>query len=199
MDLENLNDFDVKEDLVDNLLLVDKAAILERESLVHFLSEKVFPDPNADPYINDNEYLIRRGIEVTDTLIQYSLLEICVSNGKFFDNIIEASEKVCKRSFLYNELRLHDEYFNWPLFSECKFEKAKEMFDSLDEYIAQMKEEFMKAYFPFSTIETLDEASLKINKILNIIITGKTDANGSDLRAACSINSLLDNCRIRKQ
>ena len=199
MNLGNLNDFDIKEDLTDNLILVDKAALLEREALLKLLNEKILPDPNGDTYINDNDYLIRRGIEVTDTLIQYSLLEICVNNGKFFDSIIEASEKVCKYSFLYNELRLYDEYFNWPLFSEYKFEKAKEMFDSLNGYVAQIKEEFMRAYLPFSTVEALEEANLRINKILNIIITGKTDANGSDLRAACSINSLLDNCRIRKQ
>ena len=188
--------FDVKEDLNDHYSSVFTVARDEYNSLVEYLSSKVFPGrvEFENGFEENTEFSIENGLRDLDIILQYSVIELEWRNGKIRDEVVDCIEGVCRHGSLMNKLRQEDEFFTWADFNTLKVEKSGWKLDTLKVFIARVAQsfaDFLVFYQPENDPNFRAFIQQKINDIINTISYQRMDLVGSDFRTPCLANAMF--------
>lgn len=165
--------YDSKYDLSDDYKSPFTVARDEYNSLVKYLSDKVFVGRvDYEHKLKNTEFDVKQGLKDLDMILQYSLLELEFKNGKVRDEVIDAIEGVCRYGSLMKEFREGDEYFNWTDFSQSKSKEVFDKLDSLNIYILKVSKDFsnfLKFYDQGDDYFFRTNIQKKMNNIINVL------------------------------
>lgn len=196
MEKEELNEvYDQKDDLEDEFKSVFTIARKEYDSLVEYLSEKVFPGRvEFEHNYKNTEFELKQGLKDLDMILQYSLLELEYKNGKVRDEIVEGIEGVCRHGSLMREFRINDEYFNWPDFTELNSKEIRAKLEALKVFILKVSKDFanfLVFYQPEEDVHFRKIIQQKMNNIINVIWYQNPNLIGHEYRSACLTNAVF--------
>lgn len=189
--------FDVKEDLADHYSSVFTVAKDEYNSLVEYLSNKVFTGrvEFENGFEENTEFSIKNGLKDLDIILQYSIIELEWRNSKIRDEVVDCIEGVCRYGSLMDKLRQEDEFFTWADFSTLKVEKSGWKLETLKVFIARVAQsfaDFLVFYQPEDDPNFRAFIQQKINNIINVIAYQRMDLVGCDFRAPCVANAMFN-------
>lgn len=188
--------FDVKENLEDDFKTVFTVARDEYNSLVEYLSKKVFTGRvDFENHFEENtEFSVQEGLRNLDMILQYSIVELEWRNGKICDEAVGTIEGVCRYASLIKKLRQEDEFITWTDFCVDDVGVSGGRLNSLKVYItrvAQSFADFLVFYQPENDPNFRAFIQQKINDIINTISYQRMDLVGSDFRAPCLANAMF--------
>lgn len=167
------------------------------ESLVDYLSKKIFPGRvGFEKDFENTEFSIKRGLVCLDIIIQYSLLEISYKRGFMTDEVIQSFEGICRFGSLLDEIRNEYPFFSWTDFNELTNNECGEILKSLANYIDKVSRDFA-SYFIFvnPSREDLNFRAVvqeKLNTIINVIDVQNMQLVGADYRQSCLANAIFN-------
>lgn len=188
--------YDVKDDLKDDLVTVFSVAKGEYDSLVKYLSEKVFKGRvEFEKGFENTEFSFERGLKDLDMILQYSLLELEFKNGNIRDEVVDAIEGVCHYGSLMDEFRFDDEFFNWTQFNNLVDNKESgKKLEELNVYISKVSRDFANFLLFYQPEEDRNFRAFiqeKMNNIINVIEYQNKDLVGNEFRSACLANAMF--------
>lgn len=197
MENEELNPvYDVKDDLKDDFKSVFTVARDEYNSLVEYLSKKVFLGRVGfeNDFEKNTEFSVKEGLKNLDMILQYSVLELEWRNGKIRDEVVDSIEGVCRHGSLIDKLRQEDEFFSWIDFNMIDNGHSGGKLSSLKVYITRVSQsfaDFLVFYQPENDPNFRAFIQQKINNIINVCAYQNMDLVGSDFRGPCLANAMF--------
>lgn len=195
MENEELEVYDQKYSLEDDLNTVFSVAKQEYDALIDYLMKKVFPfRKDYENFFENTEFTIKQGIADLDIMLQYSIIELGFRKGHIDNETIETVEGISKYGSLMKELRFDDVYFDWSNFNELPVEKSGYILDKMGVFMSKIAKDFATFFALFQPTDPEDVNFIriveqKVNDIINIIDQQNMDAAGSNLRTPCILNA----------
>ena len=188
--------FDVKEDLTDHFKTVFTVARDEYNSLVEYLSQKVFGGrvEFENRFEENTEFSIENGLRDLDIILQYSIVELEWRKGKIRDEVVDNIEGVCRHGSLMDKLRQENEFTTWTDFCTEENGKSGWKLDSLKVFIAKVSKsfaDFLVFYQPENDPYFRSIIQQKINNIINVIEFQNMDLIDNPFRSACLANAVF--------
>lgn len=152
--------YDQKEDLSDNFTTFFTVAKQEYENLVNFLNEHVFSLFNeGEEFRGNTEYFKEYSLKSFDILLQYSVLQLAINDGKLIDQRIEIVEGIAIHDSLPHMISKKLPNFNWTSFTEITREEAYASLGMIYEAIGENIKDFnakleMHKYVSGDTLES---------------------------------------------
>ncbi len=117
--------YDQKEDLSDDFENFFTVAKREYDNLVSFLNEHVFKLFNeGEEFRGNTEYMKEYSLKSFDILLQYSVLQLAINDGKLIDERVEIIEGLAIHDSLPHMIEAKLPHFHWTSFTSISREEA---------------------------------------------------------------------------
>lgn len=173
-DNKNLEEiYDQKEDLEDHFASFYTVAKSEYDNLVKYLNENVFKVYNeGEEFRGNTEYFDEYSLKSFDILLQYSVLQLAINDGKLIDQRIEIVEALAIHDSLPHMIETKLPHFNWMSFTSIKREEAYAALAIVYEAIGKTIHDFsqkleMYKYVSGDTLESFYEC---VKHLLEVIM-----------------------------
>lgn len=187
--------YDQKDNLKDDHETLFEYVKKEYGKLVDFLSENVFKTYNeGEEFRGNTEFKNDYNLGLFDILLQYSVLQLSLNDGKLIDERVEIIEGVSRHASLPRIIASKLPNFNWMTFTDVKPEEAYASLSLVYEQIGYVIRDFNQRLIMYKAIsgDTLTGFKASVKHLLEMIMCASGEFNEIKLEDPCLILDLID-------
>ena len=187
--------YDQKDNLEDDGELLFDYVKKEYEKLAGFLTENVFKTYNeGEEFRGNTEFKNDYNLGLFDILLQYSVLQLALNDGKLIDERVEIIEGVARHASLPKIIAGKLPNFNWMTFTDVKPEEAYASLALIEEQIGYVIRDFNQRLAMYKAVsgDTLEGFIPCVKHFLEMIMCASGEFNEIKLEDPCLILDLLD-------
>ena len=165
--------YDQKIDLEDHYTSFYTVAKSEYDSLVKYLNENVFKVYNeGEEFRGNTEYFDEYSLKSFDILLQYSVLQLAINDGKLIDQRVEIVEALAKHDSLPHMIAAKLPNFDWTTFTSIKREEAYAALSIVYEAIGKTIHDFSQKLemYKYVSGDTLESFYACVKYLIEIIM-----------------------------
>ncbi len=186
--------YDQKEDLSDHFTTFFTVAKSEYDNLVKFMNEHVFSLFNeGEAFRGNTEYFKEYSLKSFDILLQYSVLQLAINDGKLIDERIEIVEGIAIHDSLPHMIEAKLPHFNWMSFTSGTREEAYAALGMVYEAIGDNIKDFSSKLnlHKYVSGDTLESFYVCVKRLLEVIMASSGEYNEIKPEDSCLILDVI--------
>ena len=187
--------YDQKESLEDDHELLFNYVKKQYGTLVNFLTEHVFQIYNeGEEFRGNTEFKNDYNLHSFDILLQYSILQLSLNDGKLIDERIEIVEGVATHASLPGIIATKLPNFDWMSFTSIKREEAYASLSLIYEQIGSVIRDFNQRLTMYKAVsgDTLLGFKASVKHFLEMIMCASGEFKEITAEDPCLILDLID-------